>query len=165
VAVNLSAQQVARGDVVALVRRVLAETGLAPQLLELEVTESLLFADLNRAATVLGELRALGVTVALDDFGTGYSSLSYLRTLPVDVVKIDRAFVRDLGGDPAGGAVVDAVLAMARGLSLTVVAEGVETEAQLTYLRERGCNAAQGFYFARPMLPELVSERLVATGA
>lgn len=163
VAVNLSAQQVSRGDVVALVRRVLAETGLAPQLLELEVTESLLVADLNRAATVLGELRALGVTVALDDFGTGYSSLSYLRMLPVDVVKIDRAFVRDLGGDPAGGAVVDAVLAMARGLSLAVVAEGVETEAQLTYLRERGCTAAQGFYFARPMLPELVSERLAAT--
>jgi EAL domain-containing protein (putative c-di-GMP-specific phosphodiesterase class I)/GGDEF domain-containing protein len=153
VAVNLSAQQVARGDVVALTRRVLAETGLDPGLLELEITESLFVADVERAAAVLRALRALGVTVALDDFGAGYSSLSYLRTLPVDVVKIDRSFVRDLGHDPASGAVVDAVLAMARGLSLGVVAEGVETAAQLAYLRARGCDAVQGFYFARPAAP------------
>jgi predicted signal transduction protein with EAL and GGDEF domain len=160
VAVNLSAQQVMRGDVVALVRRVLAETGLPAQLLELEVTESLFIADLARATSVLGELRALGVSVALDDFGTGYSSLSYLRTLPVTTVKIDRAFVRDLGGDAAGGAIVDAVLAMARGLSLSVVAEGVETEAQLEYLRQRGCDVAQGFYFARPMSPDQLTSQL-----
>jgi diguanylate cyclase (GGDEF)-like protein len=158
VAVNLSAQQVARTDVVALTRAVLEETGLDASLLELEITESLLVANVTRAAEVLGELRALGVRIALDDFGTGYSSLSYLRLLPVDVVKIDRSFMRGLGTDGAGDAVVNAVLAMARGLSLAVVAEGVETEDQLAYLRARGCDRAQGFLFARPLSPAQLAE-------
>lgn len=165
VAVNLSAQQVARTDVVALTRDTLAATGLPAQFLELEITESLLVADVERATRVLTELRALGVTIALDDFGTGYSSLSYLRNLPVDVVKIDRSFVRDLGANAAGDAVVNAVLAMAQGLSLQVVAEGVETASQLAYLRERGCGSAQGYLFARPLAPAALEQRRLADRA
>lgn len=150
VAVNLSAQQIARTDVVALVRRVLGESYLPPSLLEIEVTESVLAANVAQAAQVLSNLRELGVRIALDDFGTGYSSLSYLRQLPVDVVKIDRSFIRELGDNQAADAVVNAVLAMARGLKLAVVAEGVETQSQLDHLRARGCQVAQGFLLGKP---------------
>ncbi|HEY4306856.1 MAG TPA: bifunctional diguanylate cyclase/phosphodiesterase [Gemmatimonadaceae bacterium] len=153
VAVNLSAQQIARTDVVALVQRVLAETYLPPSLLEVEVTESVLATNVSHAAQVLNDLRDLGVRIALDDFGTGYSSLSYLRQLPVDVVKIDRSFVRELGDSQTADAVVNAVLAMARGLNLSVVAEGVETQSQLEYLRARGCDVAQGYLFGKPTSP------------
>ncbi len=159
VAVNLSAQQVARVDVVALVRQVLEESNLPSALLELEITESTLVADVDRASEVLHQLRALGVSLALDDFGTGYSSLSCLRNLPVNVVKIDRSFKRDLGSDQANDAVVNAVLAMAEGLSMTVVAEGVETEEQLAYLRDRGCGIAQGYLFSKPLSAEALSKR------
>src|SRR6202000_3291148 len=131
VAVNLSAQQIARTDVVALTSLVLKETYLPPSLLEIEVTESVLATNVAHAAEVLSDLRELGVRIALDDFGTGYSSLSYLRQLPVDVVKIDRSFVREIGDNQTADAVVNAVLAMARGLNLGVVAEGVETYRRL----------------------------------
>lgn len=165
VAVNFSTQQIVRGDVVALVRHVLAESTLPASLLEIEVTESLVAADPARAALALGELRGLGVRIALDDFGAGMSALGHLRAAPFDSVKIARSLVHGVGSDAASGALVDAVLAAARGLSLAAVAVGVETEAQADYLRERGCSAAQGFYFAHPMRAEALAERLAPTEA
>jgi diguanylate cyclase (GGDEF)-like protein len=125
--------------------------GLAPSRLEVEITEGVLLDNERHAAQVLGSLRAAGVTVALDDFGTGYSSLAYLHRLPVDVVKIDRQFVHGLPGDVGSDAIVAAVIALARALGLSVVAEGVETEAQRVALAERGCDVAQGFYFGAAM--------------
>jgi diguanylate cyclase (GGDEF)-like protein len=165
VAVNFSAQQIARGDVVALVRRVLAETALPASLLEIEVGEGVVTVDPARAALVLGELRSLGVAVTLDDFGAGVSSLGTLRAAPFSAVKIARSVVRGVIDDAACAAMADAVIAAARGLSLPVTAVGVETEAQTTYFRERACTAAQGFYFAQPMRAEALSERLAPAEA
>ena len=165
VAVNVSAQQIARGDVVALVRRLLAETNLPASLLEVEVTESVVTADPARATVALSELRALGVTVTLDDFGAGTSSLGSLRAAPFNAVKISRSIVRAMSADAASSAFVDAVIAMSRGMSLSVVAVGVETEAQVGHLRERGCAAAQGFHFAHPMRADALAAKLAPAEA
>ena len=146
--VNLSPRQLT-ADVVTLVAMALAESGIDPAQLGLEVTETALVADGDAAVEVLRELRALGVRLVIDDFGTGYSSLAYLRRLPVDGVKIDRSFVSSLGSSPEDSAIVAAVVGMASALGLTTVAEGVETEAQLAELVRLGCDDAQGWYFAR----------------
>jgi diguanylate cyclase (GGDEF)-like protein len=151
IAVNVASRQFADSALEAVVARAIAEHGIAPELLGLEVTESALMADIERTARTLAALRALGVKVAIDDFGTGYSSLAYLQRFPVDSLKIDIAFIRDVTTNPGDAALVDAVIAMAHSLDLAVVAEGVESEEQVAYLGRRRCDQIQGYYFSRPL--------------
>lgn len=151
VAVNLSARQFLQSDLVAIVSEQLERTGLCPSLLELELTESVSMADPGRSMIVMHKLKALGLTLSIDDFGTGYSSFSYLRRLPIDKLKIDKSFVQDIEHSSDSRAIVQAIAAMAHRLNLSVVAEGVETEAQADALRDAGCDQAQGFLYARPL--------------
>ncbi|HKG38165.1 MAG TPA: EAL domain-containing protein [Conexibacter sp.] len=151
VSINLSPRQLSHSDVPALLERALAETGVDPALLELEITENVLMEQSASALGTLRQLKAMGVRLMLDDFGTGWSSLAYLKRFPLDGLKIDREFVDGLGTSVEDTAIVAAVLSMAAALELDVIAEGVETEAQLEWLRERGCGLAQGFLLGRPM--------------
>jgi PAS domain S-box-containing protein/diguanylate cyclase (GGDEF)-like protein len=151
VAVNVSGVQFASQDIVAQVKQALDATGLPAHLLELEITESALIGDLGESITKLNALKALGISLALDDFGTGYSSLSYLRHLPVDSLKIDRSFVVDMVENAHSLAIVTAIIGLAHGLNLHVVAEGVETEAQYQLLQRLGCDTIQGYYISRPI--------------
>lgn len=151
VAVNLSARQFAQRDLVAMIAGVLRETGLDADCLEIELTESLIMSDVQQAILTLQQLKELGVLLSVDDFGTGYSSLSYLKRFPIDTLKIDQAFVRDISTDADDAAIVNAIISLAHNLRLTVIAEGVETEAQLDYLRHQGCDEIQGYYFSRPV--------------
>ncbi len=154
VAVNLSTRQFRQQSLAEQVRGALKDSGLAPDMLELEITESAIMDNLASAASVLGELARLGISIAVDDFGTGYSSLSYLKTFPLHALKIDRSFIQDIPGDDNDTAIVRTIIALAESLGLTVVAEGVETEAQLDYLREAGCAQMQGYLFSRPLPPD-----------
>ncbi|WP_250000971.1 bifunctional diguanylate cyclase/phosphodiesterase [Actinoplanes sp. M2I2] len=149
--VNLSATQLSSPELTDEVGAVLADTGLPPNSLVLELTESTALTDLTESARILGSLKTLGVRIALDDFGTGFSSLSHLGTLPVDVVKIDKSFVKAMRETTANGSVAEAVLQIARTFNLAPVAEGVEDEVQAGLLRELACAEAQGYHFARPM--------------
>jgi diguanylate cyclase (GGDEF)-like protein/PAS domain S-box-containing protein len=151
VSVNLSALQFQQADLVDMIDRVLRDTGMAPNLLELEITEGTMVQDPDFAAEVLRQARAMGVRVSIDDFGTGYSSLSYLKRFRIDRLKIDRSFVNDLTTDANDAAIATAVIVMAHSLGLRVVAEGVETEEQLRFLLDRGCDEFQGFLIGRPM--------------
>lgn len=156
VAVNLSAQQLADPDIVDTVRRTLRETGLPPSALEIEVTETAAMVDIGQARRVLERLRESGVSVALDDFGTGHSALGYLKELPIDRLKIDKCFVRDLTSDAKDRFLLRAVIALGRARSLSVTAEGVEDPRQLRFLAAAGCHHVQGYLIgtARPA-PEL----------
>jgi predicted signal transduction protein with EAL and GGDEF domain len=157
--VNLSASQLGNPALIDEVRAVLESTGLAPNLLVLELTESVALVDLVESARVLSALKTLGVRIALDDFGTGFSSLSHLGALPVDVVKIDRSFVQAMQ-ESSGASVAEAVLQIARTFQLSPVAEGVEDEEQAARLRELECTQAQGYHFARPMPADEISALL-----
>lgn len=128
----------------------LLETGLAPSRLEIEITEGVLIDDFTRAVSILRRLKTLGVRVAMDDFGTGYSSLSYLQSFPFDKIKIDKAFIGNLDRNPQSAAIVRAVIGLGRGLDVPVVAEGVETDAQLAFLCQEGCDEVQGYLIGRP---------------
>ena len=150
-AVNLSAVQFRHDDLPALVGRALAETGMPAGRLELELTEGAAMDNPAMAITVMNELHARGVQLSIDDFGTGYSSLSYLKKFRVGKLKIDQSFVRDLTDDAEDRAIVDAVIRMAGALGLQTLAEGVETEGQLAFLRSQGCQAVQGYLFSRPL--------------
>jgi EAL domain-containing protein (putative c-di-GMP-specific phosphodiesterase class I) len=150
VSVNVSGKQITDSHFAALVRAVLQRTNLSSELLCLELTESVLMSDATRTMSSLTELKALGVTLSIDDFGTGYSSLAYLQQFPVDELKIDRAFINDLTVRPDQRTLVSAMVAMGKALGLKIVAEGVETTAQLSTLRELGCDFAQGYLFASP---------------
>ncbi|CAI9009181.1 diguanylate cyclase [Pseudomonas chlororaphis] len=154
VSVNLSVHQLRQGKLVSLVRSVLEETGLAPHFLELELTESHLLDSVEHIVSTFQQLRDLGVKLAIDDFGTGYSSLSYLKRIPVDYVKIDQAFIRGLSEGGADAAITRAIIAMAHGLSLKVVAEGVEHPGQLAFLKEQKCDEVQGYLISRPVEAE-----------
>ena len=151
VAVNVSPVQFRQRDFAATVVEALADAALPPQRLELEVTEGLLVHDNGDAVAMLAEIKALGVRITMDDFGTGYSSLAYLQRFPFDKIKIDRSFVSQLGGRPNTRAIVRAMVQLGRSLAVPICAEGVETEGQLTQLRDEGCQKAQGFLFARPV--------------
>ncbi len=151
VAVNLSPAQFMHGDVVSLVHSILLETGLAPGRLELEITEGVLIEDFDRGLALLRRLKGLGVRISMDDFGSGYSSLSYLQAFPFDKIKIDRAFVMNLGRNPQSAAIVRAVIGLGHGLEMSIVAEGVETEEQLNFLTEQGCDAVQGYFIGKPL--------------
>src|SRR5882672_4102137 len=150
IAVNLSPAQFMHGDVVSLVHSILLETGLAPDRLELEITEGVLIEDFDRGLALLRRLKALGVRISMDDFGSGYSSLSYLQAFPFDKIKIDRAFVMNLGRNPQSAAIVRAVIDLGHGLEMSIVAEGVETQEQLSFLADEGCDAVQGYFLGKP---------------
>jgi len=154
IGINLSGRQFRDDGLVEKVAEVLKQTGVDPDLVELELTESMLMDDAQGTAVMLQKLRELGVHLAIDDFGTGYSSLSYLKNFPIDRVKIDRSFVLDIEKDGDDAAIAGAIIAMSHSLNLTTIAEGVETEEQLAFLRERGCEEIQGFYFGKPMAAE-----------
>jgi EAL domain-containing protein (putative c-di-GMP-specific phosphodiesterase class I) len=147
-AVNVSGVQFRRQDVCALVRNALTQSGLDPKLLQIEITESVIVSVRERAVELLSELRALGVSLALDDFGTGYSSLSYLKSFPIDVLKIDRSFVAEMLTDRTTAQIMEAIISMTRILGLSVFAEGVENQAQFDFLKQLGCDAAQGFHIS-----------------
>jgi EAL domain-containing protein (putative c-di-GMP-specific phosphodiesterase class I) len=151
--VNLSIRQFRQHDLDARIAKVLGETGLEPQWLELEITESIM-ADVTYATEMLGRLKKLGLRISIDDFGTGYSSLYYLKRFPIDKLKIDRSFVNDVLTDRNDAAIVSGISAMARNLNLTVTAEGVESEGQVAFLKELKCQEAQGYFFSRPVPPE-----------
>lgn len=157
VAVNISARQFRTCDLVSLVQQVLRDTGLHPGALELELTESMLMHDVKRVQQVLTGLRGLGVSLAVDDFGTGFSSLNYLKSFPLDALKIDRSFVTDIEQGANDEAIVRAIIALAHSLNLRVVAEGVETAAQMRYLLKQGCDEVQGYYFSRPQTLDQIS--------
>jgi diguanylate cyclase (GGDEF)-like protein len=148
--VNLSPVQFAQGDLAGLVESVVAETGLDPARLDLEVTEGLLIKDAERAIAILERLKALGVKISMDDFGTGYSSLSYFRMFPFDKVKIDQSFIQDMIDNPQARAIIRSVIGLGQGLGMPVVAEGVETTEQLDALRAEGCDQVQGYLISRP---------------
>jgi len=151
VSVNISVYQLRQGNLTSLVRQVLEETGLAPQYLELELTESQLLDNVDSVVVTFRQLRELGVKLAIDDFGTGYSSLSYLKRFPVHYVKIDQTFIRDLSPGGEDAAITRAIIAMAHSLELKVVAEGVETQAQMDFLKSQNCDEIQGYLISRPV--------------
>ncbi|MET0875776.1 MAG: EAL domain-containing protein, partial [Tardiphaga sp.] len=150
IAVNLSPAQFMHGDLVKLVHSILLETGLQPGRLELEITEGVLIEDFDRGVALLRRLKALGVRISMDDFGSGYSSLTYLQAFPFDKIKIDRAFVMNLGRNPQSAAIVRAVIGLGHGLDVSIVAEGVETHEQLSFLANEGCDGVQGYFIGRP---------------
>ena len=160
IAVNLSAKQFHQPDLVQRIKATLQETGLQPQLLELELTESVFLENMDVAIEALRELKLLGIQFSIDDFGTGYSSLSYLKKLPIDRIKIAQEFVRDIDTDEGDKAIARATIAMAQSLGLNLIAEGVENRQQLSFLMSHGCNVMQGYYFAKPMVPEKVQDFL-----
>ena len=164
ISVNISASQLMAQDFAATVAAVLAETRTDPKLVTLEMTESVFIQDGDRALVVLNELRRLGVKLALDDFGTGYSSLSYLKQFPVNIVKIDRAFIADLGREPTSRLIVSAIVRLAHSLEMTVVAEGIESEDQFDEVVALDCDSYQGYFFARPASADSL-DSLMATAA
>lgn len=161
VAVNLAASQLYHDDLVGLVGRTLDETGLDPECLDIELTESQVMADVDHALGVMQRLKAIGVKLSLDDFGTGYSSLAYLKRFPIDVLKIDQSFVRNLTTDPDDAVIARSIITLGQSLQLQVVAEGVETEEQFAYLQRHRCDQIQGYFFSRP-LAAADFERLLA---
>ncbi|MBA3755932.1 MAG: EAL domain-containing protein, partial [Nitrosomonas sp.] len=150
-AINLSIRQFRQKALVVDIMRILNETGVEASCLALEITESMLVENVETTIKTLNQLSALGFEISIDDFGTGYSSLSYLKRYPIDTLKIDQSFVRDIATDPDDAAIIEAIIAMARSLKMKVLAEGVETYEQLTFLTRQGCNLFQGFYFSRPL--------------
>ena len=151
VAINVSARQCLDRSLVKLVAGALERTGIPAHLIKLEITETTAMADVEHVISLLEELRALGVSLAVDDFGTGYSSLAYLKRFPIDQIKVDQSFVRDITQDPNDAAIVRATIALAHGLGVPVIAEGVETEEQARFLAQHGCDMAQGYFYARPL--------------
>jgi diguanylate cyclase len=154
VAVNVSASQFRQGNLLAMIKSALRDAELDPACLELELTESAVMTDAEESAQILGELNAMGVLVSVDDFGTGYSSMSYLRRFPIDKLKIDRGFVKDLMTRADDASIVRAIISLAHSLRLKVVAEGVETPEQLDSLKSMGCDQYQGFHFSPPLSPD-----------
>ncbi len=160
VAVNLSARQFKQQDIVKVVSNVLEQTGCRPEWLELEITESIIMENPEAAAQTLRKLSDMGVHLSIDDFGTGYSSLSYLKRFPIDALKIDKSFVRDITTDADDAAIAKAVIALAHSLKLKVIAEGVETAEQLDFLREQNCDQIQGYYLSRPLAVDQLEQRM-----
>jgi diguanylate cyclase (GGDEF)-like protein len=158
IAVNLSAKQFERGSMVAVVRDILAETGLEPHRLQLEVTESLIM-NTGDALAFINDLHAVGVSLAIDDFGTGYSSLAYLKQMPVQTLKIDRSFIKDISTDVNDEAIAIAIIQLGKSMNLSVIAEGVETDEQAAFLLRHGCNQAQGYFYSRPVMPDDLLQR------
>ncbi|MRW88656.1 EAL domain-containing protein [Duganella sp. FT80W] len=162
ISVNVSPRQFEEQLLVQRVQRALADSGLAAQWLELEVTEGVIMRDLQQAVAKMAQVRAMGVSLSIDDFGTGYSSLSALKSFPISTLKIDKSFVRDLGRSMGDEAIASSIIGLAHRLKLRVIAEGVETEQQRSFLRENGCDEMQGYLFSRPLPPEQLAQLLAA---
>jgi EAL domain-containing protein (putative c-di-GMP-specific phosphodiesterase class I) len=160
VAVNLSLRQLMDDKLLEDIKAALDDSGMAPNLLELEITESMVMHNPARLIAVLTDIKKMGVRLALDDFGTGYSSLAQIKHFPIDTLKVDRSFIRNLPMDSEDRAIIEAIIAMGKTLSLTVVAEGVETMAQDNYLRQLICDEMQGFYFSKPIAPDKFADLL-----
>lgn len=163
ISVNVSPRQFREGDFSKMIEKILEETALSAHRLELEMTESMLMHNTDETLTMLNQLKHLGIKLSLDDFGTGYSSLSYLKRFPLDVLKIDQSFVRDITGDSNDAAIVAAIIAMARSLKLKVIAEGVENSDQFTHLKDQGCHGFQGYYFSEPLPGEEMTRLFQST--
>ncbi|WP_374724454.1 EAL domain-containing protein [Calidifontibacillus erzurumensis] len=161
VAVNLSAQQFLQRNLAEKIKEVIKETSIRPQNLELEITERVVIHDIDSALSVLKQLKDIGVHISIDDFGTGYSSLNYLKRLPIHTLKIDRSFIFDIDSNPSSKALTSAITSMAHDLNLNVIAEGVETYDQLSYVKKSACDAIQGFYFSKPLQANAVIEFLL----
>jgi len=159
-AVNLSPRQFIDPNLLNDIDDALASCGMSPTLLQIEVTESMMMQDVSRALEVLNAIQSRGIALAIDDFGTGYSSMSLMKQFPIDTIKIDRSFVRDLAEDPEDQAIAQAIISMGKALGMTIVAEGVETTAQETFLRDHACDEMQGYLFSRPVVPEQMAELL-----
>jgi EAL domain-containing protein (putative c-di-GMP-specific phosphodiesterase class I) len=164
VAINVSALQFRRGDITGLILQELAGTGIKPCRFGIELTETAIMADADRAAAELGALKEAGVQIAIDDFGTGYSNLMYLKKIPADKLKIDRSFIESVGSEPDHNELVIAIIALARNLKLRVVAEGVETPAELDFLRQHGCDEVQGTMFSWPLSVKQLERSLSPSG-
>jgi EAL domain-containing protein (putative c-di-GMP-specific phosphodiesterase class I) len=159
-AVNLSPRQFIDQNLLHDIDEALEVSGLSPVLLQIEVTESMMMRDVARAIKVLDAIQSRGIRIAIDDFGTGYSSMSLMKQFPIDTIKIDRSFVRDLPDDTEDQAIAQAIISMGRALGMTIVAEGVETVEQETFLRAHGCDEMQGFLFSRPLAPDQLADLL-----
>ena len=160
VAVKVSAYQFRHGEhLTQTIKKNLLSSGLPAEYLALELTESILIDDINETTRLLQRLRGLGITLAIDDFGTGYSSLSYLKQFPIDVLKIDQSFIRDILEDDSDKAIVNAIIALARQLELEVLAEGVETYEHQSYLSSQGCDYVQGYYYCKPIPADEMFDR------
>jgi len=162
VAINLSARQFQSGDLVKTVSRILAETNCLPEWIELEITESMLLDEHGEVLVILNQFQEMGIAIAIDDFGTGYSSLSYLARYPINTLKIDRLFVSSIAENPHRAELVRAIISIAHSLGQIVVAEGVDSAEQAAYLRERGCQIAQGYLYSKPM-PRAAFKSLLLT--
>jgi EAL domain-containing protein (putative c-di-GMP-specific phosphodiesterase class I) len=158
--VKLSAVQLRRQDVVTLGQRALEASGLDPAYLELELTEGTVMMDVERAIKVMKELKRIGVQLAIDDFGTGYSSLAYLKRFPIDTLKVDQSFIRDIASSVSDAEIARTIVQLAHGLGLRVVAEGVETMEQLLFLKEQRCHHIQGFFYSPPVTHDEIGARL-----
>ena len=154
IAVNISAIQFKRGDIVETVSSILNRTGLDPAWLELELTESILIQDVNHALEIVNQLRAIGVKLSIDDFGTGYSSLAYLKRFAVHKLKIDQSFIRNLTVDPDDAAIVHSVIQLGHSMKMRTIAEGVETEEQADFLIKEQCDEVQGYLYSHPLSPQ-----------
>ena len=161
-AVNISARTFKQQALIAQMRRILVDTGLEPQFLELELNESTMIGHADETIGTMQALKALGIRLSIDDFGTGYSSLSYLKRLPLDTLKIDRSFVTDITTDAADAAIATTITRLARSLNLHVIAEGIENEEQLAYLEMQQCDLFQGYLFSKPLPADQFAELLAA---
>jgi EAL domain-containing protein (putative c-di-GMP-specific phosphodiesterase class I) len=160
--VNVSARQLDCDRFVGQLQSVLRETDVCPNHLEIEITEGVLVAHSEQANDALLAIKGMGVKISLDDFGSGYSSLNYLKRFAIDVLKIDRSFVMDIGNNTDSEVIVQAVIGLARNLNLEVTAEGIETGSQLQFLKDNGCHEGQGFYFSRPIASNQLEKMLLA---
>jgi EAL domain-containing protein (putative c-di-GMP-specific phosphodiesterase class I) len=160
IAINVSTVQFRQKGFCEVIRRVLNETGLDPQYLQLELTESIFLADADETLSLIQKLKAMGLTLAIDDFGTGYSNFNYLRQFRISKLKIDRSFIRDVAVNPDYVAITTAIISMAKSLNLKVIAEGVEDEAQMSFLRAHQCDEIQGYYFSKPLAVDKVAAKL-----
>jgi EAL domain-containing protein (putative c-di-GMP-specific phosphodiesterase class I) len=160
VSVNLSSSQFRQETLIKTISEVLHDTGLEPRYLVLELTESNLMKDAEATITMLHELKSMGLQLAIDDFGTGYSSLNYLKRFPLDTLKVDRSFVKNVTSDPDNAAITKAIIVLAHSLNLEVIAEGVETEKELVFLSSQNCDGIQGFFFSPPVPAELITQML-----
>lgn len=162
VSVNLSGRQIYQKDLVSVIQRILAETQLSPEWLELEITESI-FLKMEDATPVLQQIRSAGIQISIDDFGTGYSSFSYIKSLPVDTIKIDASFVRDIHHNQESQAIVKAIVTIAESLNMNVIAEGIERSDQVEALQVNGCGLGQGYLFSKPLPKEDFDRYLLQT--
>ncbi|MBV1921055.1 MAG: EAL domain-containing protein, partial [Pseudomonadales bacterium] len=160
VAVNLSGRQFTQDGLLDTIKEAIKTSGINSANLELEITESMMMENTDETISILNDIRSLGIQLSIDDFGTGYSSMAYLKRFPINTLKIDQSFIRGLPGDTGDGAIVKATIAIAHALNLTVIAEGVETEDQLEFLKPLHCEEVQGYYFSRPITASSISELL-----